>query len=62
VEIFLTETLENGTFFSELESLGWRIKLVPTPEFLKPIERPHQTSPIEIIDHAQIPVRIPIRA
>ena len=26
LSIFLTETLEKGTFFSELQSLGWEIK------------------------------------
>jgi hypothetical protein len=62
LNVFMTETLEKGTFFSELESLGWKIKLVPTPEFLKPKKRSNPTSHNEVIDHTQIPVRIPIRA
>ncbi|HQW03897.1 MAG TPA: hypothetical protein PLR30_15525 [Saprospiraceae bacterium] len=62
LSIFLTETLEKGTFFSELQSLGWEIKLVPSPEFIKPTKRPDNTSRSEIINHAMIPVSIPIHA
>ena len=62
LEIFLTETLEKGTFFSELETLGWKFRLVPTPEFLKPKKSSNQAARPEVIEHAQIPVRIPIRA
>jgi hypothetical protein len=62
LNVFMTETLEKGTFFNELESLGWNIKLVPVPEFRKPTKKSKHTSHGEVIDRTQIPVRIPIRA
>jgi len=62
LNVFMTETLEKGTFFSELESLGWSIKLVPTPEFLKPKKSTNPASHDDVIERTQIPVRIPIHA
>ena len=58
LNVYMTETLEKGTFFSELESLGWVIKLVPTPEFIKPLKKSNETSQVEVIERTQIPVRI----
>lgn len=62
LEVFMVETLEKGTFFSELEALGWKIRLVPIPEFTKPINRTGKVSPSEVIIRDEIPVSIPIHA
>lgn len=62
LEVFMVETLEKGTFFSELDALGWKISLVPTPEFTKPLVRPIKFLASDVILREEIPVSIPIHA
>lgn len=56
LEVFMVETLEKGTFFSELDALGWKISLVPIPEFIKPVSRQSRVQPSDVIQREDISV------
>lgn len=62
--VFLEETLAKGTFFNELKELGWKMTLVPIPNFIKPSKtrRHNRLHSADIINSTNIPVQIPIHA